>query len=207
MIDLGNNYMKNRFYIVFFLTIAIFTAHAQNSDTKRYRYKFPFLSGLKDKSELIILEKTDNSNQENNIVGTIFWLRQINTDSTNLIKTDSIEYVPFRANLILTNKTDTVDEFFNDTIAIKIPVGKYKLSIFEVGMGFINRTIRIRENTIYTFTVKLKTRRMIGITEYICTDRLSKKEIKALKKHYKFPDRFELIETKCKCDIIWTIYG
>ncbi len=48
---------------------------------------------------------------------------------------------------------------------------------------------------------------MIQDIEYNCKEKLSKKEIKAIKRHYKNPEKYPLIKTNCGCEISMTIYG
>jgi hypothetical protein len=178
--------------LLFFTTYKCFT---QEKSKTTYKYNFSNLEGLKDKSDLIIKETQTDTICEYNIVGTIVYVD------------DSINYIPSSARLIMIDKTDTIETQLSENFKIKIPEGKYKLNISKVGSGFINEKIRIKKNILYTFNVKLKTRRMAQIVKYNCKKKLSRKEVKAFKRHYKNPEKYPLIKSNCDCDFSIFILG
>lgn len=143
--------------------------------------------GLKDKSEFVITSNKMEYVLKNNVTGIIFY------EYINKEKDTIISYLS-NATLLFQNKKNTLQYYVEDTFNLTIPVGKYKFSIQRPGVGFINKKIRIKDNTKYTFYIKLKPRRLIFDITYECK---TKEDVKKLKKLLKSSSTD--IEKKCKC--------
>lgn len=197
-----------RFLIQTLILLAYFPCKAQNSSDTSYKYSYRFYSrlGLKDRSFLLIHTSYPNKKNDSNVAGTITSERKINNGNNDSRRKDWFESSPSRARLILISRKDTIEEYVDNVFKLKLPVGKYRILISRVGMGYINKTLRIRKNTTYTFDVILRSRRVIADYVYECKSKMTRKEYKAIRKHYKLNKKVDTRETNCDCKIKMIVY-
>ena len=188
--------MKKTLFIIILFAIASSLFAQEEIDSE---YPIPFVrvidDGEMDTSKLEMIKIQLTQSDSFNLIGTVL---QEYVDSNGVAELDSSD-----ARIRLINKKDTLIYYIDETFALKIPQGKYKIRITRVGVGAIDRKLKIETTQGYELNITLLSRRMIMNKYYQCK---TKKDRRILKRILNSSD--ENFEEKCNCvSTRTTIYG
>jgi len=186
---------KILFIIILFATASSLIAQEEIDTEYPIPFNQVFNEGEMDTSKLELKKIQLNPMDSFNLIGSVL---QEYLDSNGVAELDSSD-----ARIRLINKKDTLYYYIDETFALNIPEGKYKIRITRVGVGAIERKLKFDKIEGYQFNITLLSRRMIKNENYRCK---TKKDKRILIRTLKSSEN----EFEKKCNCIWTgttVYG